>query len=94
IPAFPYAAYAELLGLRGIRVTGPEEVDAAWEQALAADRPTLIEAVTDRDVPLLPPFPAGRDKLGSFRAGLDQEGEAGVHARALLDEQAGMEERR
>ncbi|WP_295658242.1 thiamine pyrophosphate-requiring protein [uncultured Nocardioides sp.] len=94
IPAFPYAAYAELLGLRGIRVTGPDEVDAAWEQALAADRPTLIEAVTDRDVPLLPPFPAGRDKLGSFRAGLDQEGEAGVHARELLDEQAGMEERR
>lgn len=94
LPAFPYAAYAELLGLRGIRVTSPGDVDAAWEEALGADRPTVVEAVTDRDVPLLPPFPAGRQKLASFRAGLDQEGEAGRHARAMLDAQARMEEER
>ena len=92
LPAFPYAGYAELLGLTGIRLERPEDVDAAWERALAADRPVVIEALVDRDVPLLPPFPAGREKLDSFRRGLAQE-EDSEHARALLDEQAAQEER-
>ncbi|WP_248580922.1 thiamine pyrophosphate-binding protein [Nocardioides sp. InS609-2] len=91
LPSFPYAAYAELLGLRGIRVTEPGEVDAAWEAALSSDRPVVIEALTGPDTPLLPPFPAGREKLETFHAGLDAEGPAGQHARALLDEQASME---
>ncbi|NPC96829.1 thiamine pyrophosphate-requiring protein [Nocardioides sp. zg-DK7169] len=90
LPDFPYAGYAELLGLTGIRVERPEDVDAAWDRALAADRPVVLEAVVDPDVPLLPPFPAGREKLDSFRRGLDQE-EDGAHARALLDEQARQE---
>jgi pyruvate dehydrogenase (quinone) len=94
LPDFPYAGYAELLGLRGIRVDHPDAVDKAWEQALSADRPTVLEAVVDRDVPLLPPFPAGREKLDSFRRGLDQEPDGGRHARALLDEQASQEEKR
>jgi len=55
LPDFPYARYAELLGLTGIRVERPEEVASAWEQALAADRPVVLEAVTDPEVPPLPP---------------------------------------
>jgi pyruvate dehydrogenase (quinone) len=55
IPDFPYARYAELLGLRGIRVDAPEQVANAWEQALAADGPVVVEAVTDPEVPPLPP---------------------------------------
>jgi pyruvate dehydrogenase (quinone) len=55
IPEFPYARYAELLGLRGIRVDSPEQVPAAWDEAFAADGPVLIEAVTDPEVPPLPP---------------------------------------
>ncbi|MHB8657995.1 MAG: thiamine pyrophosphate-requiring protein [Solirubrobacteraceae bacterium] len=55
LPDFPYAAYAELVGLHGIRVDTPEMVGSAWDEALSADRPTLIEAVTDPDVPPLPP---------------------------------------
>src|SRR5919112_2235961 len=84
LPDFPYAAYAELLGLRGIRVDDPADVPDVWDRALSADRPTLIEAIVDPDVPLLPPFPAGRSKLDSMRAGLAQEGSAGEHARELL----------
>jgi pyruvate dehydrogenase (quinone) len=91
LPDFPYAGYAELLGLRGITVDAPEQVDDAWERALAADRPTVIEAVVDADVPLLPPFPAGEQKLDSFRKGLAAEGEEGRHARRLLDEHASHE---
>jgi pyruvate dehydrogenase (quinone) len=52
---FPYARYAELLGLKGIRVDTPDAVAPAWEEALAADRPVVYEAITDPEVPPLPP---------------------------------------
>jgi pyruvate dehydrogenase (quinone) len=55
LPDFPYARYAELIDLRGVRVDAPERVAEAWEQALAADRPVVFEAVTDPNVPPLPP---------------------------------------
>jgi pyruvate dehydrogenase (quinone) len=55
LPDFPYARYAELIGLHGIRCDAPEQLGDAWDRALAADRPTLIEAVTDPEVPPLPP---------------------------------------
>jgi pyruvate dehydrogenase (quinone) len=55
IPDFPYARYAEMIGLRGIRVDEPDRVGAAWDEALAADRPVVLEAVTDPTVPPLPP---------------------------------------
>jgi len=55
LPDFPYARYAEMLGLVGIRVDGPDQVGRAWDQALAADRPVVYEAFTDPEVPPLPP---------------------------------------
>jgi pyruvate dehydrogenase (quinone) len=55
IPDFPYAGFAEMVGLKGIRVDRPERVGAAWDEALAADRPVVIDAVTDPNVPTLPP---------------------------------------
>ena len=55
IPDLPYAKIAELMGVKGIRVERPEQIGPAWDEALAADRPVLIEAVTDSTVPTLPP---------------------------------------
>jgi pyruvate dehydrogenase (quinone) len=55
LPDFPYAQYAEMIGLRGIRVDDPAQVGPAWDQALAADRPVVLEAITDPEVPPLPP---------------------------------------
>jgi pyruvate dehydrogenase (quinone) len=55
VPDFPYARYAEMLGLKGIMVNSPDQVGAAWDEALSADRPCVIEAITDPDVPPLPP---------------------------------------
>lgn len=55
VPDFSYARYAEMLGLKGILVNAPDQVGAAWDAALAADRPCVIEAITDPDVPPLPP---------------------------------------
>ena len=40
---------------KGIKVDSPDQVGPAWDRALAADRPVLIEAVTDPEVPPLPP---------------------------------------
>jgi pyruvate dehydrogenase (quinone) len=55
IPDFPYARFAELVGLRGVRVESPDEVGDAWDEVLSADRPAVLEAVTDPEVPPLPP---------------------------------------
>jgi len=55
VPEFAYARYAELVGLEGVRVERPEDIGPAWDRALAAGRPTVLEMVTDPDVPPLPP---------------------------------------
>ncbi|MDB6121895.1 MAG: Pyruvate oxidase [Pedosphaera sp.] len=55
LPEFPYAVYAEMLGLKGIRVREPDEIAAAWELAFAEQRPVVIDAYTDPEVPTLPP---------------------------------------
>ena len=82
VPAFPYAGYAELLGLRGIRVEKPDQVAEAWRDAFAADRPCLIEAVVDRDVPLLAPRQPGA-KHDRMLAGIEQEPDGGSAAAQL-----------
>jgi pyruvate dehydrogenase (quinone) len=55
LPDFPYAEYARSLGLDGVRVDRPEAVGPAWDQAFAAERPFVLEALTDPNVPPLPP---------------------------------------
>lgn len=55
IPNVPYAKFAESIGLNAIYVDDPEHLGSAWDAALAADRPTLIEVKTDPEVPPLPP---------------------------------------
>lgn len=55
IPDFRYADYAKSVGLDGIRVDNPESIGAAWDQALAAKTPFVVEMFTDPEVPTLPP---------------------------------------
>jgi len=55
LPDFPYARYAEMLGLQGIRVDQATQIAGAWDKALQADTPVVLEAYTDPDVPPLPP---------------------------------------
>jgi pyruvate dehydrogenase (quinone) len=57
IPDFGYAAYAESLGLHGIRLDDPKNIGAAWDEALSMgmDRPVVLEAIVDPNVPPLPP---------------------------------------
>ena len=92
LPDFPYAKYAELLGLRGIRVDEPGQLGAAWDAALDADRPVVIEVLSDPDIPLLPPFPAGREKGREMMDALEKEGPETAHARELLQTYLRQEE--
>lgn len=55
LPEFDYAAFAQMCGLKGVRMARPEDVVPGWEEALAADRPVVIDAITDPNVPPLPP---------------------------------------
>lgn len=55
LPDVRYSQYAEQFGLKGIFVDNPDRVAASWEEALAADRPVVLEAKTDPEVPPLPP---------------------------------------
>ena len=55
LPDVPYARFAELIGLKGIFVDRPQDLGAAWEAALTADRPVILEVKTDPDVAPLPP---------------------------------------
>jgi pyruvate dehydrogenase (quinone) len=55
LPDFCYAAYAEMVGLKGIRLDDPDLIGAAWDEALSENRPVVIDAYTDPEVPTLPP---------------------------------------
>ena len=61
IPDFAYHTYAELLGLRGIVVRDPEQLSAAWDEALSANRPVIMNVYTDPNVPPLPPHITVKD---------------------------------
>ncbi len=72
----PYHKYAELLGLKGIFVNDPERLGAAWDEALSADRPTILECYTDPNVPPLPPHITLKDAR-NFMAMTGNEPELG-----------------
>jgi len=55
LPEFNYAAFAASIGLGGIRVESAEHVGPAWDEALALDRPCVLDFRTDPEVPPLPP---------------------------------------
>jgi pyruvate dehydrogenase (quinone) len=55
IPDFPYAKYAELCGLKGIFCDDGDHMRGAWEEALSANHPVVLEVKTDPEVPPLPP---------------------------------------
>jgi pyruvate dehydrogenase (quinone) len=64
---FPYAQYGGMLGLKGIKVDRTEDIASAWDLALGADSPVIIEFVTDPNVPPLPPHLAADQLLAYLR---------------------------
>jgi pyruvate dehydrogenase (quinone) len=55
LPDVPYAEFAKLIGLGGRRVDRPEDVGPAWEEAFSANRPFVLDMVTDPNVGPIPP---------------------------------------
>src|SRR5207253_10458597 len=55
IPDFPYHEYAELAGFKGIFCDHCDYLGAAWEEALAADRPVVLNCKVDPEIAPLPP---------------------------------------
>ncbi len=55
LPDVDYAAFARSIGLGGTNVDTPDGVGPAWEEALASDRPTVLDVRCDPDVPPIPP---------------------------------------
>jgi pyruvate dehydrogenase (quinone) len=70
LPSVDYAGFAASLGLEGVAVDKPGDIGPAWDRALAADRPTVLDVRCDPNVPPIPPH-----------ATLDQMKDAG---RAIL----------
>jgi pyruvate dehydrogenase (quinone) len=55
LPDVDYAAFARSIGLAGKNIDDPEQLGGAWDEALAADRPTVLDIRCDPDVPPIPP---------------------------------------
>jgi pyruvate dehydrogenase (quinone) len=55
LPEASYADFATSIGLGGLTVTDPEQLEDAWREALSADRPFVLDVHCDPDVPPIPP---------------------------------------
>ena len=55
IPDVRYSDFARMIGLEGLFVDDPEQLAVAWEQALSANRPVVLEVKTDPEIAPLPP---------------------------------------
>ena len=74
IPDVRYSKFAELIGLKGLYVDDPGDLGAAWDQALAADGPVVLEVKTDPEIAPLPPHLTLKEAKGfMFSMARDQD---------------------
>ncbi|WP_115944910.1 MULTISPECIES: thiamine pyrophosphate-requiring protein [Amycolatopsis] len=55
LPEFSYAEFARSLGFEAVAVDSPDQLGAAWDRVLSADRPALLDVRCDPEVPPIPP---------------------------------------
>jgi pyruvate dehydrogenase (quinone) len=55
LPEFSYAQLAAAAGLGAMTVTEPDQLGLAWDAALTADRPFVLDVHCDPDIPPIPP---------------------------------------
>jgi pyruvate dehydrogenase (quinone) len=68
LPDVDYAGFAAGLGLQAITVDKPDQIGDAWDRALSADRPTVLDVRTDPNVPPIPPHATFEQAKDSARA--------------------------
>ncbi|HEY2221825.1 thiamine pyrophosphate-requiring protein [Actinomycetospora sp.] len=68
VPDVPYADWAKLLGLDGTTLTERSVIGSVWDRALSADRPFVVDAKVDKDIPLVPPHVTLQQALNTARS--------------------------
>lgn len=84
LPECDYAAFANMIGLTGIRVERPEEIASAWEQAFSAQGPIVLDAVCDPNVPPLPPHVTWKQSTALLASLLKGDPDAGDIVRQIV----------
>jgi len=77
LPDVPFHEFARLIGFEGIFVEDPEQLGAAWDQALAARRPCVLNVKTDPEVPPLPPHISFREAKAFMTAAVQGDPDEG-----------------
>ena len=68
LPDVDFAAHAEVIGFKGIRITHPDEIGPAWEEAFSTNGPVVIDAHADPEIPPLPPHITWKEAKGMMAA--------------------------
>ncbi|MES9603836.1 thiamine pyrophosphate-requiring protein [Actinomadura sp. NPDC000929] len=92
IPDFPYSEYAELCGLKGVYCDDPGKVADAWREALASDRPVVLEFVVDNEIAPIPPHIMKDQAKKAVKAGLRDPQKLGIAARGFRQKLTDMYE--
>ncbi|MGH7212872.1 MAG: thiamine pyrophosphate-requiring protein, partial [Acetobacteraceae bacterium] len=87
IPDVSYARFAELIGLKGIFCDDPDKIASSWDEALAADRPVILEFYCDPNVPPLPPH-ITLEEAKAFASSLPRDPEFGAALKGAVKELA------
>jgi pyruvate dehydrogenase (quinone) len=86
LPDVRYSKFAQLIGLNGLFVSDPEQLASAWSTAFAADKPTVLEVMTDPNVPPLPPHVTWKQAKAYASAVLKGDPDAAGIVRATIKE--------
>ena len=92
LPDMPYAEYAKLIGLTGIYCDNPKKVASAWEQALAATGPVLLEFKVDQEVAPLPPHVMKSQAKKAVKAWIKDPERTGIATRGFQQKLAAFYE--
>lgn len=76
LPDVSYADFARGLGLEAMTVRHPDELGPAWDRALAARRPSVIDVHCDPEVPPIPPHTTFEQAKSAAQAVLKGDPEA------------------
>ncbi|MEU0112635.1 thiamine pyrophosphate-requiring protein [Streptomyces bobili] len=83
IPDVPYAAYAQLLGLKGIVCDDPDKVGSAWDEALASDKPVVLEFKVDNEIAPIPPHIMKAQAKKAAKAALHDPEKVGITTKGV-----------
>jgi pyruvate dehydrogenase (quinone) len=86
LPDVRYSKFAQLIGLNGLFVSEPDQLAGAWSSALAADKPTVLEVMSDPNVPPLPPHVTWKQAKAYTSAILKGDPDAAGILRATIKE--------